>query len=419
MLNAVTGVVVLAALLAYVNTKFVRLPMTIGIAGLALGLSLLLISLADFGAPQLRTAALSWADQLAFSQLVLQGMLSFLLFAGALDVNGDVLRRYAWQVAFLSILSTVASACIVGLAMYWFLKWCGMPLSVPYCMAFGALIAPTDAVAVIGALRRSKVPESVETAVAGEALFNDGVGIVLFSVFSSMASSGDTSSLSDAATLFLREAGGGLVLGAATGAILFWMLRSIDRYKVEVMLTLAAVAGGYALADSLHVSGPIATVVAGIIVGNQGRQQAMSERTRESVDTFWELIDAILNAVLFALIGLEAVAIRAPSSLLPAIAAVGLTLLARVLTVGVPVAVLPRLLRLPAASAPLMVWGGLRGAISIALALSLRSGNARETIVMLTYAVVLFSVFAQGLSIERVAKRLSRAQEAAGRTARE
>jgi len=408
MLNAITGVLVLAAVFAYVNTKFIRLPMTIGIAGLALGFSLLMVAASHFGASELRAAAVAWSQKLGFSQLVLQGMLSFLLFAGALDLNGTVLRRYAWQVAFLSIVSTVCSACLVGGGMYLVLKSCGIPLSIAYCMAFGALIAPTDAVAVIGALRRSSVPESVETAVAGEALFNDGVGIVLFSVFSTMAASGEQSGIASAGSLFLREAGGGLLLGAFSGGILFFMLRSIDRYKVEVMLTIAAVVGGYALADALQVSGPITTVVAGIIVGNQGRQQAMSERTRASVDTFWELVDAILNAVLFALIGLEGVAITARVSVwIPALAAIALTLIARAATVGAPVALLPRIVRLPPASAALMVWGGLRGAISIALALSLPPGAQRETIVMLTYSVVVFSVFAQGLTIERVARRLA------------
>ncbi|VXC67453.1 Na(+)/H(+) antiporter NhaP [Burkholderia sp. 8Y] len=411
MFNAITGVLVLAAILAYLNTRFIRLPMTIGIAGLALGLSLLMVAASHLGASELRSAAVAWSKHLAFSQLVLQGMLSLLLFAGALDLNGAVLRRYAWQVAFLSIVSTVVSAALVGAGVYLVLQWCSVPLSMAYCMAFGALIAPTDAVAVIGALRRSSVPQSVETAVAGEALFNDGVGIVLFSVFSTMAASGQQSEIVSALTLFLREAGGGLLLGAISGGILFFMLRSIDRYKVEVMLTIAAVMGGYALADVLHVSGPITTVVAGIIVGNQGRQQAMSEQTRASVDTFWELVDAILNAVLFALIGLEGVAITATvRSWFPAVAAVALTLLARAATVGAPVALCPKLLRLPPASAAIMVWGGLRGAISIALALSLPSGTQRDTVVMLTYAVVVFSVFAQGLTIERVASRVSSAK---------
>jgi CPA1 family monovalent cation:H+ antiporter len=287
--------------------------------------------------------------------------------------------------------------------MFWVLPWVGLPLPLIYCMLFGALISPTDPIAVISILKSAGAPKTLELVIAGESLFNDGVGVVIFSLLFGMLALSEVPTVTYATGLLLQEAGGGLLFGLVLGYVTFRLLRSIDQYQVEVMLTLATVLGGYALANRLHVSGPLAMVVAGLIIGNQGRALAMSDSTRHHLDLFWELLDAMLNAVLFVLIGMQVVVIHfRPGITGAAIVAVVVTLLARWLTVGLPVSLWRNAFRLSAGAGHILTWGGLRGGISVALALSLPSGAERETLLTLTYCVVVFSILVQGLTIKRL-----------------
>jgi len=280
-----------------------------------------------------------------------------------------------------------------------------LPLPLGYCLVFGALISPTDPIAVMGIMKSAGAPKKLELVIAGESLFNDGVGVVIFAVLVGMLASGEPPSLEAAGTMLLREAGGGMLFGAVLGFVTYVLLKSVDNYKVEVLLTLAAVTGGYAFASYLHVSGPLAMVVTGLIVGNYGRADAMSEVTRRYVDMFWELLDEMLNAVLFVLIGMEVLLVALSSTLLAAGgAAIAVTLLARWLSVGLPISALGRRLGLPAGSWRVLTWGGLRGGISVALALSVPAGPERDVILTLTYCVVVSSILVQGLTIGRVVR---------------
>lgn len=397
---------VITAVLAYVNHRFVGLPTTIGVMAIALLMSLGLIALDRLGFGALRDYETALLRSIDFSDLLMQGMLSLLLFAGALHIDLSALRAYKWPVGLLAVLGTVLSTVIVGVGLYALLPLLGLELSLAYCLLFGALISPTDPIAVIAILKSAGAPDNVNLVVSGESLFNDGVGVVLFSLLLTVATRGETPSLADGALLLMHEAGGGLLLGALLGGVLFYMLRSIDNYQVEVLLTLAGVLGGYELASHLHVSGPLAMVVAGLIVGNQGRAFAMSDTTRHHVDLFWELLDEILNAVLFVLLGLEIVLVAFDGRvLLAAGLAIVVALLARLLSVGVPVATMRRVFPLPDGAWKVLTWGGLRGGISVALALSLPPGPQRDLMLAMTYAVVVFSILAQGLTIKGVIVR--------------
>lgn len=406
MFEIAAACLVITALLAYVNHRFFGLPTTIGVMAGALVLSLGLIALDAVGLGTLHNYETAFLQSIDFSDVLMQGMLSVLLFAGALHVDLSRLRAYRWQIGLLAVVGTALSTAIIGLAVWWLLPLFGLDLPLTYCLVFGALISPTDPIAVIGILKSAGAPGNVGMVVSGESLFNDGVGIVLFSLLLGVATQGVVPSFGEGAMLLAHEAGGGLLLGAALGLVLFGLLRSINAYKVEVLLTLAAVLGGYELAHSLHVSGPLAMVVAGVIIGNQGREMAMSDTTRRNIDLFWELLDEILNAVLFVLLGLEIVVIAFTGKLfLAALGVIVITLLARLLTVGLPVGALKRLFRLPDGSWKVLTWGGLRGGISVALALSLPAGPPRDLILSLTYMVVVFSILGQGLTIRKVVQR--------------
>lgn len=406
---------VLTALLAYVNHRFIGLPTTIGVMAVALLLSLGLIALDRLGFGALRDYEAAMLRSIDFSDLLMEGMLSLLLFAGALHIDLSELRAYRWQVGLLAVVGTALSTAIVGFGLYWLLPAVGLSLPLSYCLVFGALISPTDPIAVIGILKSAGAPRSVNLVVSGESLFNDGVGVVLFSLLLAVATRGEVPSVGEGAMLLLHEAGGGLLLGALLGGVMFYLLRSIDSYQVEVLLTLAGVMGGYELASQLHVSGPLAMVVAGLIVGNQGRAYAMSDTTRHHVDLFWELLDEILNAVLFVLLGLEIVLIAFDMQTLTAgLATIVIALLARLLAVGLPVAAMPRVFRLPAGAWRVLTWGGLRGGISVALVLSLPAGPQRDLLLALTYTVVVFSILVQGLTIKGVVVRALKGGPAAG-----
>lgn len=408
MLDIAALCLVATALLTYANHRWIRLPTTIGVMVIAMGISLVIVLLDWFGLDSgVRQYEEAFLRSIDFTDVLMQGMLSFLLFAGAMHIDLAALRRFRWQVGSLAVAGTVLSTAVVGFGMWWVLPLTGVQLPLLYCLLFGALISPTDPIAVMGILKSARAPKELELVIAGESLFNDGVGVVLFSLLLGVLASGGVPTVAGAAQLLAVEAGGGLALGLVLGYVTFRLLKSIDQYQVEVLLTLAAVTGGYSLASHLHVSGPLAMVVAGLMIGNGGRAYAMSDVTRQYIDMFWELIDEILNAVLFVLLGMEVLLIDFSGPRLAAgAAAVLVTLLARALTVGVPVGAGGRLFRLPDGSAPVLVWGGLRGGISVALALSLPPGPARDVILTLTYCVVVFSILAQGLSVGPMVRAL-------------
>jgi CPA1 family monovalent cation:H+ antiporter len=407
MLNIAAIFLVVTALLAYLNHRFIGMPTTIGVMAAALVLSLALVGLDAVGvAHEVRVYGASLLRSIDFSDVLMQGMLSLLLFAGALHVDLSELKAYRWPVGALAVLSTLLSTVAVGYGMWFALPLVGLDLPLMYCLLFGALISPTDPIAVMGILKSAGAPKELELVIAGESLFNDGVGVVIFSLLLGMLASGITPTLGHGLELLLHEAGGGLLFGGALGYVTFRLLKSIDNYQVEVLLTLAAVTGGYALANQLHVSGPLAMVVAGLMIGNHGRALAMSDTTRRYLDMFWELIDEILNATLFVLIGMEVLLVTfSLNELVAAVVAVAVTLSARLLTVGLPVRLLPRAFKLPSGSWKVLTWGGLRGGISVALALSLPEGPERNTVVALTYGVVVFSILVQGLSIGKVIRK--------------
>jgi monovalent cation:H+ antiporter, CPA1 family len=409
MLDIVAVCLAATALLAYLNHRFVGLPTTVGVMAIALVVSLAIRALDATGlADTPRQVAQSFVSSIDFSRVLLQGMLSLLLFAGAMHVKLAELRRHWWQIAGLAVIGTVVSTLLVGAGMWLALPVAGLALPFAYCLLFGALISPTDPVAVVAIMRSTDAPRDLEVVISGESLFNDGVGVVLFALMATIAQGG-VPSVGDGALLLLREAGGGLAFGWVLGYVTYRLLKSIDQYQVEVLLTLAAVVGGYALAAHLHVSGPLAMVAAGVVVGDRGRAVAMSDTTREHVDMFWELIDEILNAVLFVLIGMEVLLFPFTGEvLLGGLIAVVVTLAARWLSVGAPVAALHRVFHaLPAGSWRVLTWGGLRGGISVALALSLPPGPARDLVLALTYCVVVVSILVQGLTIGAVVRGLA------------
>ncbi len=407
MLDIAAALLVITALLAYLNHRFVGLPTTIGVMATALVLSLALVGLDAAGvAHGLRAYEESLLRSIDFSDVLMQGMLSLLLFAGALHVDLSELKAYRWPVGILAVFGTLLSTLVVGYGMWLALPLVGVSLPLMHCLLFGALISPTDPIAVMGILKSANAPKELELVIAGESLFNDGVGVVIFSLLLGMLVSGDTPTAAHGLELLAHEAGGGLLFGLALGYVTFRLLRSVDNYQVEVLLTLAAVTGGYALARELHVSGPLAMVVAGLIIGNHGRALAMSDTTRRYLDMFWELVDEILNATLFVLIGMEVLLIAfSLNELVAAAVAILVTLAARLLTVGLPVRLLGRSFSLPQGSWKVLTWGGLRGGISVALALSLPAGPGRNTVVALTYCVVVFSILVQGLSIGPVTRK--------------
>lgn len=407
MLDIAAICLVITALLTYLNARFVGLPTAIGVMVIALTLSLGVIGLDVLGLDQgLRQFEESFIRRIDFSDVLMQGMLSLLLFAGALHVDLSDLKRFRWQVASLALGGTIASTVLIGVGMYFVLQPIGLSLPLLYCLLFGALISPTDPIAVLGILQSAKAPKEMELVITGESLFNDGVGVVVFSLLLGVLASGNIPSMGQGLQLLLREAGGGIAFGLVLGYVTYKLLQSIDQYQVEVLLTLAAVMGGYALASHLHISGPLAMVVAGLIIGNRGRAKAMSSTTVKYVDMFWELIDEILNAVLFVLIGLEVLLINLSGTLVwGGLAAILVTLLARAITVGLPVALAGSRIGMPRGSATVLTWGGLRGGISVALALSIPAGELRDTVLTLTYYVVVFSILVQGLTIGKVVRK--------------
>lgn len=394
--------VTLSALFSYLNYRYLRLPTTIGLMLIALLMSLGIIALEPL-VPGLRGDVSAMLQDIDFNETLMHGMLSFLLFAGALHVNFGDLSQQKWTIGLMASAGVLVSTFIIGPLFWLLLGWLGINLPLMYCLLFGALISPTDPIAVLSILKQIHVPKRLETKIAGESLFNDGVGVVVFLVLLQITVGGADLHATDVVLLFLREAVGGAAFGAAIGALAFWMLKSVDNYQVEILITLALVTGGYALAQALHLSGPIAIVVAGLLVGNHGRWFAMSEVTRAHLDMFWELIDEILNAVLFVMIGLEVVVLTLSGAyLLAGVLAIPIVLLARFVAVGLPVSIMRPFREFSPRAVRILTWGGLRGGISVALALSLPTGPERAIIVTVTYVVVVFSILVQGLTVGRL-----------------
>lgn len=406
-LDAAAILVVLAAVLGYINYRLIGLPHTIGLTIMGAGASLLVIAVDVFVPGQGPGHAVrEFIAGIDFSTALLDGMLSFLLFAGALHVDlGNLLQR-KWAVGAMATVGVLISTAIVGVTFHALSGAFDLQVPFIWCLVFGALISPTDPVAVMGILKSAKVPATLEAKVAGESLFNDGVGVVVFAILLAAATGAEEFSLGHAAELFAVEAIGGAVFGAVLGWIAYRAMKSIDQHNLEVLITLALVMGGYALAHHLHLSGPVAMAVAGLIIGNHGTKFAMSERSREHVTQFWDLIDEILNSVLFLLIGLEVVTIAADFGHLT-IGAISIVvvLAARSVAVGVPFVILERFMTFSKGAYPILVWGGLRGGISIALALGLPAGPIKVTILTATYVVVVFSVIVQGATVGKAARR--------------
>jgi len=412
--DAAAILIVLAAALGYLNYRYLRLPSSIGLTVMGAVASLLVVG-TDHVLPgsDLSARVVGFLAGIDFHATLMEGMLSFLLFAGALHVDWSEMRRGRWPILVLSTVGVLISTLIVGSGFYFLVQALGLGVPLLWCFVFGALISPTDPVAVMGVLKRAAVPPTLQATVAGESLFNDGVGVVVFSILLAAAVGTEPFTAGHAAEAFLVEAGGGVLLGLIVGWIGFRAMRSIDEYNIELMISLAVVMGGYSLAGWLHLSGPVAMAVAGLLIGNAGVAHAMSDLTRDYVLKFWALIDELLNAILFLLIGLEVIAISPdPRMLVAGLAAIPLVLIARALAVGAPLAAMRRIAPMGGMALPTLVWGGLRGGISIALALSLPEGPARTVILAVTYLVVLFSVIVQGGSIDRLVRRLTRPAEA-------
>lgn len=401
LVQTITILVCISALFGYLNHRVLRLPVTIGLMAIALAMSLILLLLGKLGF-DINVRAEAFIRSIDFNEALMHGMLSCLLFAGALHVNLSDLLDQKWIVGTLASVGVVLSTFVIGGASYYLFSLVGLHLPFLYCLLFGALISPTDPVAVMGILKEARLPKPLEVKVVGESLFNDGVGVVVFLVLMSLIPR-DSVLISDIVLLFMEEALGGALLGILLGFGAYLMLKSVDNYQVEILITLALVMGGYELANLLHTSGPIAVVVAGLLIGNQGRRLAMSEKTREHLDAFWDLVDELLNAILFVLIGLEVLVLSYQSAYLKAgLVAIPLVLFARFITVWLQVKVFSLVREFTQRAVAILTWGGLRGGISVALALSLPAGPARDAVLLITYTVVVFSILVQGLTIKRL-----------------
>ena len=364
--------------------------------------TLILIAVNELGWKDFYTPAERLLHSIDFYTALMHGMLSFLLFAGALHININELAKQKWLITALATIGVVFTTFVVGGFSWLIFQAFNIDIPLIYCLLFGSLIAPTDPIAVMAILKTAGTPKSLSTKIAGESLFNDGVAVVVFLVLLGIATGTEQASFMSVSILFVQEAIGGAVFGFAVGYLVFYLLKGVNNYQVEVLLTLALVMGGYALAHTLHLSGPIAMVVAGLLIGNHGREMAMDGETRQHLDNFWELIDEILNAVLFVLIGLEVIILSFKYEyFLIALLVIPMLLGIRYVSVFAPVKLLQRFRDFSPRVVEIMTWGGLRGGISIALALSLPVGESREVILSITYLVVAFSILVQGLSVER------------------
>ena len=402
-LDSIAVLVTITALFSFINYRFFKLPTTIGVMLTGLLMSALLSLAGTFGIESWQNAAREFMEGMDFNTALMKVMLSFLLFAGALHVDLERLSEQKLIIASLATAGVLVSTFLVGIFSFYVFQLAGYEIPLIYCFLFGALISPTDPIAVLGILKKAGVSKSLETKITGESLFNDGIGVVVFAVILGLVEQKIDPGFSVIAGLFVQEAVGGIIFGLLLGYIAYYILRKTDQYQVEILITLAVVLGGYSLAARLHTSGPLAMVVAGLILGNKGRQFAMSEVTVEHLDSFWELVDEILNAVLFVFIGLEILVLVNPQNyILPSALMVPVVLLARYISVGFPVFLLKFKRSFSKGVVGILTWGGLRGGISIALALTLPESEERNLILTVTYTVVCFSILVQGLSLGKM-----------------
>ncbi len=405
----ITVLVFLSATFGYINVRFLKLPNTIGLMLITILFTLGVFALSYFDSTLL-DAERYIIKQIDFKTVLLDVMLSFLLFAGALHTNFQQLKVQRWPVFVFATFGVVVSTFLVGITMFYILKLLGLDVEFIYCLLFGALISPTDPIAVLGILKSAGVPKKLEAKIVGESLFNDGVGVVVFLTIFQIASSGiENIETFDVVKLFGQEVIGGIVLGGILGWITYRLMKSIDDYDIEVIITLAAVMGGTVIAHKLHLSAPLAMVTAGLIVGNDTvRGSAMSEITESYVDKFWELIDIFLNTILFVLIGMEMLVLAYDEKyILAGLIAIPIILMCRYTSLLFPINFFKKKLDFVPKTNLIMTWGGLRGGISIALALSLTDVMQRELFLVITYIVVVFSILVQGLTVGKLVKKVS------------
>lgn len=402
--------IVLASLFAYWNVRFLKLPGTIGIMIIAIVVSIGIRLVGNQYFPETTLHFFELIKEFDFNEILMGAMLNFLLFAGALHINISDLQEYRWQILTYASVSVVLSAFIISGLLYFTAPILGIHIPYIYCLLFGTLISPTDPIVVLGILKEAKVPKMIETKITGESLFNDGVAVVMFAVVLKIATDhtfvADVPSISQ---LFLLEAGGGVLLGALLGFSASNLMKKIDDYQVSVLITLAIVMGGFLVAKTLHFSSPLAMVIAGLIIGNYGKKVAMSETTRDYLSKFWELIDEIMNAILFLFIGFQLLMLPdLQRQILLGVATIFICLIARTLAIFIPANTILRRNTYTRGSLITMVWGGIRGGVSIALVMSIpySAGETKDVLLEITYIVVLFSILVQGLTVGRVAKKV-------------
>lgn len=407
-----TLLIVLTAAFSYINFKYLKFPATIGIMLISLLCSLVIVIVGNLSPSFLQTPR-SVINSIDFESLLMKVMLSFLLFAGAIHVDVQKLKKEMVPILTFATVGVILSTFVIGALLYLALLIFNLPIPFIYCLLFGALISPTDPIAVLGILRQANIPSSLEIKITGESLFNDGVGVVIFATILEIAYLGtDNLSFGEISLAFIKEAGGGVAWGIILGYAGFFLLKTIDHYQVEVLITIAMVMGGYLMASYFHISGPLAMVVAGIITGNKGKTEAMSDVTRDYLGKFWQLIDDILNAILFLLIGLEVLVISFQRIIVyVGLITIVIVLLARFISVFLPTLILQFRRSFERNTIPILTWGALRGGISVALALSLPYSMHRNEFVSITYIVVIFSILVQGLTIGKLAKKLGAKQQ--------
>lgn len=404
--HIISILIFLTAVFAYVNDRWIKWPPTIGVMVIAL-ISSILIAVFGHLAPAISANALTLVSNINFGKVLMNIMLSFLLFAGALHIDANQLAKEKWPVLVLATAGTLISTFVVSMMAYYLFQLFNLRIPYIYCLLFGALISPTDPISVMGILKQAGIPKSLELKIAGESLFNDGVGVVIFLTILEVAVNGTGNfSIAGTAVLFLREAGGGLLLGAGLGYLAYFLIKSIDNYRVEVLITLTVVMCGYPLADHFHLSGPLAIIVAGIILGTKGKQAGLSDISLDYLGKFWDLLDEIFNAVLFLLIGLQMLVIKiSPVIVLIGCIMIVMVLLARLFSVSLPLMFLRVWIKLEKNAVLILTWGGLRGGLSVAMALSLPEAMHRNEFVLITYIIVVFSIIVQGLTIGKLARR--------------